>query len=175
MAGGDVVGIKILRSVCGSAASPTCFDRGGIRSGAAKARRWQRATELPLRKTDLVQVGFCAIASACRYLPHVQMFEAKTPVDRDGSNIIGSSIKHPPCGPWGRLSWRSREDSYWGVLACDLVERYGGIVEQPLGSRLFRGRSIGPVVRVRQGLFGHAAEKWTLLYVVASPGVRGGL
>jgi len=90
-------------------------------------------------------------------------------VDRDARRYSGPwpVICHPPCGPWGKY-WRncyhSRVD---GELAMDFVHRYGGIVEQPVGSCLFRcfGRASGVVVRVNQGLFGHLALKPTLLYV----------
>jgi hypothetical protein len=49
----------------------------------------------------------------------------------------------------------------------ELVHRWGGIVEQPLGSQLFRiaGRA-GTVTRVDQGEYGHVCRKPTLLYEV---------
>lgn len=74
-------------------------------------------------------------------------------------------ICHPPCGPWGKYRANcshSRED---GIIAIDMVHRWGGVVEHPVGSSLFRdhGRG-GQIERVNQIDFGHAALKPTLLY-----------
>ncbi len=74
-------------------------------------------------------------------------------------------IAHPPCGPWGKLKWRSRQDREAGVIAIDLVHRWGGVVEQPVGSLLFEQHGRGGLIEtVNQGDFGHQAEKATLLY-----------
>ncbi len=75
-------------------------------------------------------------------------------------------IAHPPCGPWGKLKWNSRQDKQAGIIAIDLVHRWGGVIEQPVGSTLFaeHGREGALIERVNQGDFGHAAEKATLLY-----------
>ena len=74
-------------------------------------------------------------------------------------------ICHPPCGPWGKFSWKSRESKEHGILAMEFVHRWGGVVEQPLGSQLFKlhGRG-GTVEKVNQGDYGHQAQKATLLY-----------
>lgn len=76
-------------------------------------------------------------------------------------------VAHPPCGPWGLLSWNCRhQDSGLGILAIEQVHRYGGVVEQPEGSRLFRehGRRGAVVEKVYQRHWGHRAAKPTLLY-----------
>jgi hypothetical protein len=77
-------------------------------------------------------------------------------------------VCHPPCGPWGKYSAVSKEDSQDGIIAISFAHEYGGIVEQPLGSRLFKehGRG-GKIIAVNQGDFGHPAIKATLLYIVA--------
>lgn len=78
-------------------------------------------------------------------------------------------ICHPPCGPWGKYHHVSGEDKEDGRIAVELVERFGGVVEQPVGSRLFRvhrGMFVGHVERVDQSCFGHMARKPTLLYFV---------
>lgn len=77
-------------------------------------------------------------------------------------------ICHPPCGPWGFLKWKcvhqSREH---GVHAMELVHRWGGVVEQPLGSCLFREHGDGRAVEVvDQSAYGHMIRKRTQLYWV---------
>lgn len=77
-------------------------------------------------------------------------------------------IAHPPCGPWGKYRAVSRQDPVHGILAIELVHRWGGVVEQPLGSRLFREHGVAGVntIKVDQGDYGHPAIKPTILYVV---------
>ncbi len=90
--------------------------------------------------------------------------------DRDARRYAGPGpiIAHPPCGPWGKLAWSSRESKDDGARAMELVHRWGGVVEQPLGSQLFRlhGDERGVIEAVNQGDYGHAALKPTLLYWV---------
>jgi hypothetical protein len=75
-------------------------------------------------------------------------------------------IAHPPCGPWGKYSSRCTESKYDGKLAMDFVHCCGGVVEQPLGSSLFRAYgSRGAIVQeIDQGEFGFPSRKPTLLY-----------
>lgn len=76
-------------------------------------------------------------------------------------------ICHPPCGPWGKFSWKCHQDPMDGIIAMQMVHRWGGVVEQPLGSRLFREHGDGrKVLRFKQSLFGFPAPKPTILYVV---------
>jgi len=76
-------------------------------------------------------------------------------------------IAHPPCGPWGKLAWNCKyqfkED---GITAMRIVHRVGGVVEQPVGSSLFReyGCECGLVEQVDQADFGHPIKKPTLLF-----------
>jgi hypothetical protein len=86
-------------------------------------------------------------------------------------------VAHPPCGPWGRLKHLcTKQDKSLAPLAVAQVRRWGGVLEHPLGSGLFReilprpgelpdawgGRSY----RVRQVDFGHGCIKPTILYCV---------
>lgn len=119
--------------------------------------------------SSVVDVWFASAHGPYLALDNLVVFTKDSPVGRDSQKSNNICVAHPPCGPWGKLAWRSREDRSWGILAVEHCERVGGVVEQPVGSRLFRGRSLGTVVRVRQCLFGHPAEKDTLLYVVARP------
>lgn len=80
----------------------------------------------------------------------------------------GPIIAHPPCGPWGRLKGQCFwEDESHGIKAMQLVHRFGGVIEQPLGSSLFYryGDSYrGTIRRVNQFDYGHRTTKPTLLY-----------
>lgn len=83
-------------------------------------------------------------------------------------NGPGPIIAHPPCGPWGKYKGQTFwDDQSHGVKAMEFVHRFGGVVEQPLGSTLFRvhGKPSGQVIRVNQGDYGHRSLKPTLLYV----------
>ena len=68
-------------------------------------------------------------------------------------------ICHPPCGPWGKYSAVSRQDKAAGPLALLFADLFGGVVEQPVGSRLFAGGQV-----VSQHDWGHLADKRTKLY-----------
>lgn len=84
----------------------------------------------------------------------------------------GPIIAHPPCGPWGKYRAVSRESTLDGELAMEMVHRFGGVVEQPLGSRLFDVHGRGGWERVSQGDYGHAADKQTILYFYGRPCVN---
>lgn len=96
-------------------------------------------------------------------------------VERDARTYSGPHpiIAHPPCGPWGKYSSASHESREDGRIAMELVHRWGGIVEQPVGSVLFRecGQPFAEIASVEQGRFGHLARKPTLLYFWRWPGM----
>jgi hypothetical protein len=95
-------------------------------------------------------------------------------------------IAHPPCGPWGSLRHmrvtdhnRRAADADCGPRAVEQVRQFGGVLEQPAGSKLFAycglalpsvgGDGFGFSVEVEQVAWGHPARKRTWLYFV---GVR---
>lgn len=90
-------------------------------------------------------------------------------------------VAHPPCGPWGRLSaYCRKQDPSLAVLAVAQVRRWGGVLEHPAGSRLFRECQLpwpgelpdehgGWTLSVNQVDFGHVAVKHTWLYIVGTP------
>lgn len=89
-------------------------------------------------------------------------------------------VAHPPCGPWGKLSHFSRQDNSGGPAAVAAVRRYGGILEHPLGSKLWERCGMprpgcgmdeygGHTVTVDQCAYGHCTRKATLLYIVGAP------
>ena len=82
-------------------------------------------------------------------------------------------IAHPPCGPWGKYRMASYESRAHAIFAMACVHEFGGVVEQPLGSALFRdfGLRSGWIERISQADFGHLADKQTLLYF--HPGREG--
>jgi hypothetical protein len=90
-------------------------------------------------------------------IPGVECFDlSRDAYSYDGPHPV---IAHPPCGPWGRYRAVSAQDAFAGIWAMHLVDRFGGVVEQPASSRLFLGGE-----RVDQGEFGHLAVKATRLY-----------
>ena len=99
------------------------------------------------------------------------------PLSRDAFAYdgIGPIIAHPPCGSWGKYRHNCSHGLEHGIKAMELVEQFGGVVEQPLGSRLFReyGRWFGQTIEyVEQGMYGHLAKKPTLLYWNFNPKYR---
>lgn len=88
-------------------------------------------------------------------------------------------IAHPPCGPWSRLSGLSHgAHKDCGPIAVDQVRRFGGVLEHPQSSKLWKHSSLplpgdlfgdefgGRSVEISQGEYGHVAPKLTWLYFV---------
>ena len=93
-------------------------------------------------------------------------------------------VAHPPCGPWGKLSWRCKDqDRTHAIHAIAEVRRCGGILEHPVGSRLFEECGIptapwtpdretdefgGYTLCFPQWNWGHRGEKGTIVYIVGT-------
>jgi hypothetical protein len=86
-------------------------------------------------------------------------------------------VAHPPCGPWGRLKHLSRQPRELGPIAVDQVRRFGGVLEHPAGSALWRHCGLplpgeppdswgGHTIKVNQVEWGHACVKPTWVYQV---------
>lgn len=87
-------------------------------------------------------------------------------------------IAHPPCGPWGDLAARCKnQDRELAPLAVEQVRRWGGVLEHPARSRLWKhcglplpGELFDPAggftVEVEQVDWGHKCRKPTWLYLV---------
>lgn len=87
-------------------------------------------------------------------------------------------VAHPPCGPWGRLKFLcTRQDPAAGPHGVEMVRRWGGVLEHPEHSSLFRHCGLpwpgeladawgGRTYAVRQVAWGHTCEKRTWLYMV---------
>jgi len=128
--------------------------------------RYLLARVLEMHPAERVAVLWCCPRSLYGLLwPQVQIWTARN----DARRYAGPwpVICHPPCGPWGVWAWKSRESREHGLIALEMVHRWGGVVEQPAGSQLFKMHGRGGVVeKVSQGDFGHLARKDTLLYWV---------
>lgn len=104
--------------------------------------------------------------------------ETRDATGYDGPNPI---VAHPPCGPWGRLRHLSRhDDPRHGPHAVELVRRFGGVLEHPRYSQLFRHCGMphpgelpdawgGLTFELSQCDWGHVARKMTWIYVVGAP------
>ncbi len=61
--------------------------------------------------------------------------------ERDAKKYEGPFpvIAHPPCGPWGKMRGLCTiQDPSCGPRAVEQVRRWGGVLEHPRDSRLFR-------------------------------------
>ena len=87
-------------------------------------------------------------------------------------------VAHPPCGPWGRLKGLcTKQDPELGRIAVGQVRRFGGVLEHPAHSGLWRDQRLprqgefldpfgGWTLQVCQVDYGHRAVKETWLYIV---------
>lgn len=107
-------------------------------------------------------------------------------IEQDATTYDGPDpiVAHPACAPWGKFSWRScGADSKvdgsrsCGLIAVDQVRRFGGVVEHPVGSKLWEAMGMprpgegkdsfgGWTLDVKQVDWGHPCEKRTWLYIV---------
>lgn len=90
-------------------------------------------------------------------------------------------IAHPPCGPWSRLKFLcTKQDATCGPRAVDQVQKWGGVLEHPSASTLFKRCALprpgdpadafgGYTIAVRQVAWGHCCAKPTWLYLVGIP------
>ena len=97
---------------------------------------------------------------------------------RGGQSYAGPHpiVAHPPCGPWGLCrDMCYLQDASLAPIAVEQVRRWGGVLEHPVGSRLWKHAGLPPpgksdpwgvTVRVEQVSWGHACRKPTLLYCV---------
>jgi hypothetical protein len=103
---------------------------------------------------------------------------------RDARLYAGQNpvICHPPCRLWSKLSHFSTaniSEKDLAPLAVEFARSFGGVVEHPRSSRLFKYMNIpldgspdkfgGYLISVDQFWFGHRARKATLLYIVGCP------
>lgn len=126
-----------------------------------------------------VAVLFARSDSIYKQLPGCDVWDA----DRDATRWDGGSpvIAHPPCRLWGRLAYFAKssdpeKERDLARFAVTCVQRFGGVLEHPKGSRLWQDQSLpfpgqrdeygGWTLPVLQFWWGHRAEKATWLYIV---------
>lgn len=111
-------------------------------------------------------------------MPDVECWDA----ERDAENYAGPHpiVAHPPCGPWGQLAHLcTKQDASLAPLAVDQLRRWGGVLEHPSHSRLWRALElprpgelpIGELwsLEVEQVRWGHVARKQTWLLLCRIP------
>lgn len=92
---------------------------------------------------------------------------------------LTSVIAHPPCRGWGKLRHLAKvrpDEKALAVHAVIMVRLYGGILEHPEGSQLWKAMEMplpgqkdkfgGWTLSIHQKWFGHRAQKRTWLYIV---------
>jgi hypothetical protein len=98
---------------------------------------------------------------------------------RDALTWMGKQpgIYHPPCQLWCRMryfSTRPEFEKYYALWAVNKVRSYGGILEHPKASRLFKVMNLpkpgfydefGFTIEIDQFNYGHKARKSTWLYI----------
>lgn len=117
-------------------------------------------------------------------LAGVELWDARA----DARRYVGPwpIVAHPPCGPWGNLRHlhvpgRNRlNDAACGPIAVAQVRLFGGVLEQPAGSKLWERCGIpkpgepddawrGWSLQIDQCEWGHVARKRTWLYLAGVP------
>ncbi len=155
--------------------------RKGVRTLESLSRKQRQGTPLPfaLHLLARVRAAFGVERVACLWVAEQSVYHTLPgcdcwPESRDAMTFEGPGpiIAHPHCGPWGKYRSKCFHDPAHGIRAMELVHRFGGVVEQPVGSRLFRehGEWWGhEAEQVDQVDYGHLAQKATLLYWVLKP------
>lgn len=100
---------------------------------------------------------------------------------RDARNYAGPwpVVAHPPCRGWGRLRHLAKprhDEKALALFAVDTIRKYGGVLEHPHASSLWKAKGLpkvghvdeygGFTILVDQGWWGHPAPKPTWLYIV---------
>jgi len=124
---------------------------------------------------------FVRADSVYKTLPDVECYDA----ERDARTWPGGcpAVAHPPCRTWGGLKAFVKsapaDEHDLGPWAIDQVRRWGGVVEHPKSSTLYRDCGCGLIdgvpdqwggwtLVVDQFHWGHKARKPTRLYIVGT-------
>lgn len=124
-----------------------------------------------------VAVLFARADSHYKTLAGVDVWDA----ERDARRWPGGCpvVAHPPCRAWGRLRTFARprpDEMNLARLAVALVREFGGVLEHPAGSTLWKAQMLpepgqrdqygGWTLAAPQKWWGHKAEKATWFYIV---------
>lgn len=135
------------------------------------------APSLPLLTVAQVAVLFARQDSVYKRLPQCDVYD----MDRDARTYDGPLpvVAHPPCRAWGRLRRFANprpDERNLARLAVALVREFGGVLEHPAGSLLWKSQRLpapgthdlwgGHTIEAPQQWWGHRAEKLTWFYVV---------
>lgn len=120
--------------------------------------------------------------------PYPELVEHWYGEERDARTYDGPHpvVAHPPCGAYGSLrhlrvpNRERRDDADCGPIAVAQVRKWGGVLEQPRGSKLWEACGLpapgalpdahgGYSLEVAQCDWGHVARKKTWLYLVSVP------
>ena len=125
----------------------------------------------------MIAVLFARRDSAYKKFDGLDVYDA----DRNALTFKGGIpvIAHPPCRAWGRLSHMANPragERDLALIALAYVRTYGGVLEHPKGSKLWKEQNLptgdnvdehgGFTLEIDQYDFGHVAPKKTLLYIV---------
>lgn len=124
-----------------------------------------------------VAVLFARSDSVYKSLPDCDVWD----IDRDARRWPGGVpvVAHPPCRAWGQLRHMAKprpDEKELALWAVDQVRRFGGVLEHPKGSTLWKEKPLpapgqvdefgGWTLPIFQQWWGHRAEKATFLYIV---------
>lgn len=137
---------------------------------------------MPADRTPSVKVADVAVLYCDPLGPYPALVEHWYDEKRDARKYAGPwpVVAHPPCGPWSSLRTLSRETTKDLALhAIGIVRGFGGVLEHPRGSTLFRTAGLphpgelpdqygGMTFEVSQCDWGHVARKRTWLYVIGT-------
>lgn len=130
-----------------------------------------------------VTVLCCSGRSIYKRLPGVMAFDEK----RDARTWTGGTpvVAHPPCRCWSLYLHHmakpvDREaETNLGLWCARMVQQWGGVLEQPAGSKLFAAAGLpeagptndpfGYTVYLEQSWFGFASRKPTWVYICGVP------
>jgi hypothetical protein len=127
--------------------------------------------------SDMTAILFARHDSIYKQLPGCDVYDA----ERNALTFPGGMpvVAHPPCRAWGRLRGLSKPadgEQSLAWFALDQVRRWGGVLEHPETSLLWRLAGLplgverdywgGFTLSVDQSWWGHRARKRTWLYIV---------
>lgn len=129
-----------------------------------------------MNSVKAVAVLFTCKNSVYQNFPECDCYD----IHRDAKTFAGGLpvVAHPPCRAWGKLAHFAKPrpgERNLALWAVDQVRINGGILEHPLGSRLWAEKPLpkpgffdefgGFTIKIPQFWFGHKAFKDTLLYI----------
>lgn len=120
---------------------------------------------------------FCRDDSIYKKIEGVEVYdEARDARTYDGPWPV---VAHPPCRAWGNFAMFAKpapHERNLARLAVGLVREFGGVLEHPFGSKLWKAQSLPEVGKrdawggwtlvIDQHWWGHRAQKRTKLYIV---------